>query len=443
MRKIVIIGILIIISCILILGWYFLGDSKNGAINYKLGKVEKGDIIQTVSATGVIQPITLVQVGTQVSGPVKKLYADYNSRVKLGDLLAQIDPAVFSARMDQDIANLIRSEAEVERVHANLNQAENELKRSQELTKRDLISQSELDSAIANRDSLLAQLKVALASVEQSKATLQVSKTNLDYTVIKSPIDGIVISRNVDEGQTVAASLSAPTLFVIANDLKKIQVQASISEADIGKVKTGQRVKFRVDAYPEMEFIGAVEKIYLSATTVQNVVTYTVIIYANNAEEKLMPGMTANLTCEVASRTDVLKIPNAALRFTPDQAQVIKDETPEPPAERQGAITPSDSAPPSEPGRGSGRRGLGRRQGQEKDQNQAKPQKIWVKANGGVKAVMVKTGITDNSFTEITEGGLKEGDEVITGTLQKGQTNEMVNPFTPPRIGGPGRRVGH
>ena len=441
MKKVIIIGILILIL-LLIIGWYFLGGSKNGAINYKLSKLEKGDIIQEVSATGVIQPITLVQIGTQVSGPVKKLYADYNSRIKMGDLLAQIDPAVFSARMDQDIANLIRSEAEVERVKANLNQAENELKRSQELTKRDLISQSELDSAIANRDSLLAQLKVALASVEQSKATLQVSKTNLEYTTIKSPIDGIVISRNVDEGQTVAASLSAPTLFVIANDLKKIQVQASISEADIGKIKTGQRVKFRVDAYTETEFIGAVEKIYLSATTVQNVVTYTVIINADNPEEKLMPGMTANLTCEVASRINVLKLPNAALRFSPEPGQIIEEAPTEP---DKTAVSPAnrDKQTPAAPGpRETGNQRQRRGQGQEKDQNQAKSQQIWVKANGGVKAVMVKTGITDNSFTEIVESNLKEGDEVITGTLQKGQINEMVNPFTP-RIGGPGRRIGH
>ncbi|MBI4712915.1 MAG: efflux RND transporter periplasmic adaptor subunit [Planctomycetes bacterium] len=418
MKKLIIIGIILLV--IAAIGWQAgLFSNGNNVVNYRLGKVEKGDIVQTVSATGVIQPITLVQVGTQVTGPIKKLYADFNSRVKEGDLLAQIDPSVFSARVDQDVANLVRAEAEVERVKANLVQAENELARSQELTKRDLISKSELDTAVASRDSLVAQVKIALASLEQSKSALQVSRINLDYTTIKSPIDGVVISRNVDAGQTVAASLSAPTLFIIANDLKKVRVQASVSEADIGKIKTGQKIKFMVDAYADLEFNGIVDQIYLSSTTVQNVVTYTVIINADNPDEKLMPGMTANLTVDVASRVNVIKIPNAALRFEPEPGQITNGRDTEQPDQKR-------------------QKGLKKRQ------------MVWVEAGGGVKGIPVKTGITDNSFTElVSDGGsdantgkgeLKEGDEVITGVLQKGQEDNMVNPFAPGRPGGMRRR---
>ena len=234
----------IIVVVILLLiggsGFWFWTTNSNGSPKYRYAKVERGDIIATISATGTIQPVTQLQVGTQVTGTIKKLFADFNSRVKANQVIAQIDFAQFEARVNQDKANLIRAEADIDRVKATLVQAQKDLERAKELTRRELISQAELDAAIATYDSLVAQLKVAEAVVKQSKATLEISEVNLRYTTIVSPIDGIVVARNVDVGQTVAASLQAPTLFIIADNLKNIQVQARVPETEKGKIFFGK-----------------------------------------------------------------------------------------------------------------------------------------------------------------------------------------------------------
>jgi HlyD family secretion protein len=321
--------------------WVWLRGA-NGATSFRLAKVERGDLLVTVTATGTVQPVTQVQVGTQVSGTIQKLFADFNSKVKEGEQVAQIDPAPFQARVDQDQANYLRAQADVERVKANLVQAEKDLARSKELAKRELISTADLDAATAAYDSLVAQVKVAEATVAQGKSTLQISTVNFGYTKIVSPIDGLVISRNVDVGQTVAASLSAPTLFVIADSLKKIQVQASVAEADIGKITLSQDVTFTVDAWRERPFSGKVSQVRLSPTTVQNVVTYTVLIDADNPEEKLLPGMTASVSFQVARHVAVLKIPNAALRFTPP-ADLLGDTAQ---AEKRGRRTATSRRAP-------------------------------------------------------------------------------------------------
>src|SRR5262245_34652141 len=231
--------------------------SRSGP-RFRLARVERGDLLVVVHATGTVEPVTQVQVGTQVTGSIQRLFADFNSRVAAGEVLAQIDPAPFRALVDQNRANLIRAQADVGRVRASLVQAEKELTRSRELAKRELISPSDLDAAVAAYDSLVAQEKVAQAVVDQGKATLDSSEVNLPYTTIVSPIDGIVVSRNVDVGQTVAASLQAPTLFVVADNLKKIQVQASVAEADIGRIAVGQAATFTVDAYRDLRFTGKV-----------------------------------------------------------------------------------------------------------------------------------------------------------------------------------------
>jgi len=444
MKKIIIALIVIVVIGAAI--WYFfLGGGTNGIIGYKTVKVDKGTVIKTVSSSGVVQPLQQVQVGTQVNGPIKKLYVDFNARVKEGDLIAQIDPAPYEARVTQDRASLARSIAEAERTEANLTQAENEFKRAQELAKKELISQSELDTAVASFDSLIAQLKLAKAGIEQSQATLKMSEINLAYTTIKSPIDGIVISRNVDEGQTVVASFSAATLFVIANNLAKVQIQASVAESDIGKISLKQIVRFTVDAYPDIKFTGRVEQIRLSPTTVSNVVTYTVIIYADNPEEKLLPGMTANLSFEVEKRENALRIPNAALRFVPSDQEMAKIKIPEDTA----AAIPSDSAALSgtaqadgsavtPEGRNSGRQGrsgMGRNRPTNNKETQVKKQ-IWVLDNGNLKPISIIIGITDGSFTEVLKGDINEGQEAVTGTIKKGE-EAMVNPFMPQF---PGRR---
>ena len=400
--------------------WWWRRES-NGAQPYRTAPVDRGDIVQTVRATGVVQPIRLVQVATQVSGPVNKLYADFNSRVKEGDIVAQIDPAVYEARLAQDEANVLQSEASVEQAQAKLTQAEKELTRSQELARRDLLSQSDLDAAVANRDTLVAQLKVSRAGVEQAKASRRMSKTNLEYTTIRSPVDGVVISRNVDEGQTVVASMSAQNIFQIASDLAHMQVQASIAEADVGSIRTSQPVSFTVDAYPDQEFHGTVTEIRRAAQTVQNVVTYPVIIQADNPDEKLFPGMTANIVCEVARHTDVLRAPNAALRFKPDSAKAGSGK---PESDRNGQ------------GRPSARSGAG-------GTRPVPRVKLWVQEKPGAQptGVPVALGITDGSFTELLEPAkLTNGQEVITGLAEaeKAQTG-VVNPFTPRMPGAGGR----
>jgi HlyD family secretion protein len=353
-----------------------------------------------------------------VTGTIQKLFADFNSRVKADQLVALIDPAPFQARVDQDQANLLRAQADVERVKANLVQAEKELTRSKELAKRELISAAELDAATASYDSLVAQIKVAEATVAQSRSTLQISTVNLGYTKIKSPIDGLVISRNVDVGQTVAASLSAPTIFVIADSLKKIQVQASVAEADIGKIVSGQDVSFTVDAWRERPFQGKVSQIRLSPTTVQNVVTYTVLIDADNPDEKLLPGMTASVAFQVARHTAVLKIPNAALRFTPP-AELLGDAAPADKGAEKDKEKDRDK--PKGPG-GGGERGRG-------------AGKVWIQDMTGIRAVPLQTvpGATDGSFTLLKSGDLQEGQEVITGVVQGGPDPGMSNPFGPKR----------
>jgi HlyD family secretion protein len=382
--------------------WYGFGGSSSAA-QYRTAKVEKGDLVVTVTASGTVQPVTQVQVGTQVSGVIQKLSVDFNSRVKAGDVVAQIDPAPFKARADQDRANLARSEADVTRVKAGLVQAEKELARSRELAKRELISPSDLDAAIATHDSLAAQVQVAEAVVVQSRAALEVSEVNLRYTTIVSPIDGIVISRDVDVGQTVAASLSAPTLFVIAESLKRVQIQASVAEADVGRVAVGQPVSFTVDAHRDRVFSGNVSQIRLAPVTVQNVVTYTVMIDADNPEEKLWPGMTASVTVEIDRRLGALKVPNSALRFMPPEA----------------------AADPTPSGRGRGR---------------DRTQRLWVPQGGGLRAVEIKAGATDGAFTEILKGDLQPGADVVVGLRQAGDAPGMNNPFAPARPqGGRGR----
>jgi len=431
---------LIIIVVLLAAGggaaWWFGFHNGKADVKYRFGKVEKGDLRVTVTATGTVQPFLLVQVGTQVTGTIQKLIVDFNDKVKANQLVAQIDPAPFQAKVDQDKASLVKSQADVIRVKAMLTQAEKELARSRELQKKELISPSDLDTAVANFDSLAAQVKVADASVVQAQAQLDSSMVNLRYTTIISPIDGIVISRNVDVGQTVAASLSAPTIYVIADDMKKIQVQASVAEADIGRIKEEMEVTFTVDAHRTDTFKGKVSQIRLSPTTVQNVVTYTVMINADNPEGKLLPGMTASVAFEIAQYNDIVKIPNAALRFTPPGvAETLAKETPakkEPPPESETAKKGEGDGPPRK-ARGSGTKGgKGRTAG-----------RVWVLgADGTPSMIPVNADATDGAWTRMLKGELADGQEVIIGIVLEGG-DAMTNPFAPgrsgPAAGGRGR----
>ena len=279
--------------------------------------VTRGDVADTVGATGTLQAVTTVQVGTQVSGTIQELHADFNSLVKKGQVIARLDPSLFATQIEQARANLIRAQADLERLKVTLDDARMKLNRARELAGRQLIPQSELDTAEVNTRSVDAQIRSSQAQVTQAEASLNQNQVNLAHTVIEAPIDGLVISRNVDVGQTVAASMSAPTLFILAADLTKMQVVANLDESDVGRIRPGQRVTFRVDAYPADDFIGTVAQVRLQPIVQQNVVTYATVIDVPNPELKLKPGMTANVNVEIARRTDVVRIPNAALRFRP------------------------------------------------------------------------------------------------------------------------------
>ena len=277
----------------------------------------RGDVVDTVGATGVLEAVNTVQVGSQVSGIIEALYADYNSIVREGEVIARLEPSLFETQIEQARANLARAEADSERLQVTLEDARAQLARAEDLASRDLISRTELESAQVAVRSAEAQIKSAEAGVVQSRAALNQNEVNLGHTVISAPIDGIVIARQVDVGQTVAASMSAPELFIIAADLTKMRVIANIDESDVGRIRPGQPVTFTVDAYAAEEFDGIVSQIRLEPVVQQNVVTYATVIDVPNNELKLKPGMTATVTLEIARRENVLRVPNAALRFRP------------------------------------------------------------------------------------------------------------------------------
>lgn len=321
-----------LIALLLIAGaaatWYWWQQRERVEVGpcYRTAPVTHGTLINAISATGVVKPIKEVEVGTQVNGRIMKLYVDFNATVTNNQIIALIDPDVYEAAHARDAAQLKSNEATVEQIAAKLQLAEKDLLRKSELANRKMLSTAELDAITAERDALAAQLKVAYAAVEQARAAIKLSRANLEYCTIRAPVNGVIIARNVDEGQTVVSSFNAQQLYQIATDLKRIQVEASIPEADIGQIKSGQRVTFTVDAYPHT-FTGAVEQIRLAATTVQNVVTYPVIVEADNPEQKLFPGMTANIAIEVERQEDVQIVPAAALRFTPPHESSTKESS--------------------------------------------------------------------------------------------------------------------
>ena len=277
----------------------------------------RGDIVESVSATGTVEAVETVEVGTQVSGVIRDLYADFNSIVRKGQVIARLDPQLIQTQIEQQSANVLRAEADLERLKVALADSRQKLDRAQQLSAKDLIPRTDLDAAQIDVKSAEAQLKSADAAVTQARAQLNNQRVNLGYTTITAPIDGIVISRNVDAGQTVAASMNAPTLFVLAADLTKMEVVATVDESDVGRMRPGQQVTFHVDAYPNDRFNGTVSQVRLQPTTVQNVVTYATVITVPNPALKLKPGMTANVTIEVTRRNDVLRVANAATRFRP------------------------------------------------------------------------------------------------------------------------------
>jgi len=353
-------------------GLAFFREGKTPA-QYRTAKVEQGKILAAVSSTGKVNAVVTVQVGSQVSGTIQQLFANFNSRVKKGQVVAQIDPALFQAQVDQAKGKLGNDEANEEKARVALADAKRNLGRMEQLLAQKLIAQSDKDTAQTAYDSAIANLKAAETQTAQDRAVLKLAVTNLQYTTIISPVDGTVISRNVDVGQTVAASFQAPTLFTIAQDLTEMQVDTNVDEADIGQVHEGQEAEFTVDAYPDAPFRGVVHDIYNQPVTVQNVVTYDAIIRVKNPEMKLKPGMTANVTIRVGERENVLKISNAALRYHSD--------TPIP--------QPS------------------------KTEERAHVANVWILKDQKEVPVRIGLGLSDGTFSEVVSGDLHAGDEAI------------------------------
>jgi HlyD family secretion protein len=343
-----------------------------------------------------------------VSGTIKALFADFNSQVRRGHVVAELEPSLFQTQVDQARATVTRLQADADRARVEVEDTLGKLRRAQELFDQKLIARTDLETAQANAMQAEASLKSAQAQVTQARAALNQSEVTLSHTIIRAPIDGIVISRNVDVGQTVAASMQAPTLFVLAQDLTRMQVSASIDESDIGRISTGQDVSFRVDAYPNETFTGTVSQVRLEPKTEQNVVSYTTIIDVPNPDLKLKPGMTANVTVRIASNEDVLRIPNTALRFRPTAELFAALGQPEPePVATSGA--------PGTARRHAGTTGASR--SVSGDNGGFGP--VWVLRSGALQAVRVRTGVTDGALTAIVGGDLKEGDQVVTAVTDQ------------------------
>jgi HlyD family secretion protein len=486
------------------LAWFLLWGRQANASDYITGKIERGSVEVTVAATGTVQAVTTVQVGSQVSGTLAWLGADFNTQVKRGQVIAKLDPAIFQAQVENQRANVQNAQAalqaastEINNQKANLQAAKANLEvarvqrddaialanRYKELST--VLSGRELEAAQAQanaaagryeqaaaqvgqvqaaNESAKARVEQAKASLSQAKAQLSQSQVNLEHTIISSPIDGVVVSRNVDVGQTVAASLSAPTLFTIANDLTKMQVLASIDEADIGQIRQGIKANFTVDAYPGEMFYGEIAQLRLNAQTLQNVVTYSAVIDVSNPDLKLRPGMTTNITIPVAKRENVLTVPNAALRFRPNlseqEQQALRERMEarrqQREAERQTPDSKEQEKPAASPAEGQRQRadgGGGERRRAEGEQRQPvraegegeqqpraggeggqrrQGQMIWLLIGGKtLEPRFVRPGLTNGRVTEIIGGDLNEGDVVVIGQNDVNTANRPAQQTTP------------
>lgn len=373
-----IIGIIILLIIMLSI------KAFNKRVRYETQDLEKCTITQFVEASGTINPVNTVSVGSTVSGLIKEIYVDFNSQVKKGQVLAQIDPATFEATVQQNQAQINNAQANVAKLQAVADYDRKMYLRYKNLYAKNFVAKSELDQMYSTYMSDLAQIKAAQAQVRQYQASLKTAQTNLGYTKIIAPVDGTIISREIDLGQPVAASFQAPELFTIAQDLTKMQIEVNVSEADIGKVKEGQDVIYTLDGYPDSEFTGKVTQVRISPTTVSNVVTYSVIVDVKNEDLKLIPGMTANVSIITDKSENVLCAPNIALKFTPNT-----------------------------------------------DGTKYKNQGIWVMKNRKPHRVDIKTGASDDSNTEVISKDLAEGMKIITGIKGKNKNNKRSQPRAP------------
>jgi HlyD family secretion protein len=393
-----------------VFGYRSLRAKQPLAKSYRMAAVRRGKVTECVTSTGTVQPVQSVQVGSFVSGPISHIYVDYNAEVKKGQLLADIDELIPKANLVQAAAALLSARANLLQANAKLEQSKRDWKRAQDLMPKQAIAASDYDLSQSTYETAVAAVAVAQATIEQCAGSVSLAEANLRYTKIFSPVDGVVTDRKVDPGQTLASTYQTPVLFVVAPDLKKrVYVLASVDEADIGMIRDAQArkqpVRFTVDAYPKDKFEGKIWQIRLTPTTTQNVVTYTVVVEAANADLKLLPGMTANLSFQVATREGVLRIPNAALRFFPKRAgevrpgdrRLVEDKPSAGEDNAEAASAPPSGVDPPEGG------------------HHGKKRYVWIADGEALAAVEVETGVMDEAATEMVSGNLQEGQLLVTG----------------------------
>jgi HlyD family secretion protein len=368
------------IAALVVIGWWYFFATSSSGVRIVTARVTEGPIVRSVTATGTVNPVITVQLGTYVSGPITAIYKDYNAAVKKGQLIAKIDPRPYQVTVDIAHATLANAVAQLGKDQADLAYKKVTWERDSALFKDDSVSKDTLDSAYSAWQEDVAQVNLDRANVQQQTANVKAAELNLNYTNIVSPVDGTVVSRNVDVGQTVAASFQTPTLFLIAQDLTKMQVDSNASESDIGYVKEGQKATFRVDAFPDRDFDGVVSQVRQAPITVQNVVTYDVVVSVENPELLLKPGMTANVNIVTASKPKVVRVPIDALRFSPPG---------QPPADSAAL----DGAPGAQT-------------------------RVWVLDNRKVTPVSITTGLSDGTWVEVADGDLEAGDRVVTDEVR-------------------------
>ncbi len=421
--------------------YYTKHVAADAAVSFRTVAVKRDNLLSMIGSTGTVEPEEVVDVGAQVVGiikslgvdpndPAKKKTIDYGSIVHKDTVLALIDDAVYKAQVDQAKATLDRSKADLLELQAHCDQAEQEWKRAEALLPTKAIADTDYDLDVANYKAAKANVAVGVATIKQNEALLDLAKTNLDYTVIKSPVEGVIVDRRVNVGQTVVSSLNAPSLFLIAKDLRRIQVWASVNEADIGRIHVGLPVHFTVDAYPGDTFRGKVIQIRLNATMTQNVVTYTVVVETDNRDSRLLPYLTANLQFEVEQRSNVLLVPNMALRWKPRPQQI--DPEARKTASAAPKAKPGGKPPLSRPASGDS----AAKPSKERDE----PSRVWVPAEEFVRPVEVAIGPSDGSMTEISGEGVREGMKVVIGEGHKeDEESGTTNPFMP-QLRGPSQK---
>jgi HlyD family secretion protein len=456
-KKVIWIIVALVVVTGVILGLTVFKNGKNGELKYRTETIGRGDIEALVVTSGTLNPIETIDIGAQVSGRIEKLLADFNSPVKKGEIVAELDQEPLQMKIQQNEASYKSRVAALEQAKVNQDTAQKSYERAQSLFAKSLLSVEEMDAAEANYLNAKSSLVSAEASLAQAKTTLDLSRVDLSYAIIRSPVDGVVITRKVNIGQTLQSGFNVPVLFQVATDLTKMKVECSVDESDIGKVKEGQKVRFTVEAYPNDQFNGVVQQVRVSPETVQNVVTYTTIVNVDNPEKKLLPGMTATVSIIVGEAKNVLRVSNAALRFTPtlsaeEMAKIQQEMRDRFMAQRQAQGGQPGGAAPAQGASGAPAAGGQRPQGQAGQTGaQGGPMtftrqgggqgggtrqqmpRVWMQdKDGKLKMVMVRTGVSDTSYTEIVRGEIKEGDVVLTGTMSA----QSATTDGGPRMGG-------